>query len=123
MERPRIVLMALWAALMFTYLLGDVLRLYSGHVQPGELFGIQATQTHYLGIAVFMFVPVLMIILNAIVTGVGLRWINLIITALLFLINVIGVASYQGWYDTFLIICSLGINGLIFWQAYGWGGQ
>ncbi len=118
MERTKIILSGLWVALMFTYLLGDVLRVYSGDVKPGELFDQSASQLMYLGIAVFMFVPILMIILNLLLSGNLLRWLNLVVTLLLFLINVIGVPSYKSWYDAFLIILSLGINILIFWQAY-----
>ena len=78
MERTKIILSGLWVALMFTYLLGDVLRVYSGDVKPGELFGQSASQLMYLGIAVFMFVPILMIILNLLLSGNLLRWLNLI---------------------------------------------
>ncbi|MGI6174200.1 MAG: hypothetical protein ACOYI8_09940 [Christensenellales bacterium] len=117
MERTKIVLTGLWAALMFTYLLGDVLRVYSGDIQPGELFGKKGSQLMYLGIAAFMFIPILMIILNLLLRGNVLRRLNIIVTALLFLLNAIGVPSYKSWYDAFLIILSLGINVLIFWQA------
>lgn len=120
MERSRIILTGLWAALMFTYLLGDVLRVYSGDVVPGELFGQKASQLLYLGIAAFKFIPILMTILNLLFNGNTLRVLNLIVTLLLFLINLIGVPSYKSWYDVFLIILSLVINVLIFWQAYAW---
>lgn len=103
---------------MFTYLLGDILRLYSGDVLPGKLFGKKATQSMYLGIAAFMFIPILMIILNLLFGGDILRLINLIITTLLFLLNIVGVTSYKSWYNTLLIILSLIINIIIFWQAY-----
>ncbi|NLD87437.1 MAG: hypothetical protein GX633_04180 [Clostridiales bacterium] len=120
MEKTKIVLAGLWTALMFTYLLGDVLRVYSGDVKPGELFGQKASQLSYLGIAAFMFVPILMIILCLLLDGNALRWINLIVTVLLFLINIVGVPSYKSWYDAFLIIISLAVNALIFWQAFVW---
>lgn len=120
MERTKIILTGLWAALMFTYLLGDVLRVYSGDVKPGELFGQKAGQPLYLGIAVFMFIPILMIILNLLLSGNILRWLNMIVTLLLFIINLIGVPGYKSWYDVFLIILSLAINVLIFRQAYVW---
>lgn len=120
MERAKTILTGLWAALMFTYLLGDVLRVYSGDVKPGELFGQKASQPLYLGIAAFMFIPILMMILNLLLGGNILRWHNLIVTLLMFLINLVGLPSYQSWYDAFLIFLSLVINALIFWQAYVW---
>lgn len=118
MQKSQIVLTGLWAALMLTYLLGDVLRVYSGDVKPGEMFGKKASQLLYLGIAAFMFVPILMMVLNLLIFGVAMRWINMIVTVILFLLNVVGIPSYKSWYDIFLIILSLIINGLIFWQAY-----
>src|SRR5260370_20785064 len=39
MEDVKIVLSATWIALMLTYLLGDVLRIYAGDFKPGEIAG------------------------------------------------------------------------------------
>lgn len=44
MVDTRIILSGLWVALMLTYLLGDVLRIFSGDFQAGEISGMQATQ-------------------------------------------------------------------------------
>jgi len=44
MEGVRIQLSALWVALMLTYLLGDVLRIFSGDFKPGEIGGMQVSQ-------------------------------------------------------------------------------
>ena len=39
-----IVLSGIWVAVMLTYLLGDVLRMFSGDMEPGKLQGgVQAT--------------------------------------------------------------------------------
>jgi hypothetical protein len=40
--RVIIVLSGLWASLMLTYLLGDVLRLFAGDITPGEIEGVAA---------------------------------------------------------------------------------
>jgi len=37
----RIILLILWVALMLTYLLGDVLRIFSGDFKAGEIGGIR----------------------------------------------------------------------------------
>ena len=37
MEQVKIKLSALWVALMLTYLLGDVLRIFSGDFMAGEV--------------------------------------------------------------------------------------
>lgn len=64
MEEVQIKLSALWAALMLTYLLGDVLRIFSGDFKAGEIAGMKITQTMWLGIAVLMVIPIVMVILS-----------------------------------------------------------
>lgn len=39
MEEVRIKLSALWVSLMLTYFLGDVLRIFSGDFEGGEIAG------------------------------------------------------------------------------------
>lgn len=62
MQDVQMTLSALWIALMLTYLLGDVLRIYSGDYKAGELARIKATQEMWLGIAALMVVPILMVV-------------------------------------------------------------
>ena len=48
----KIRLSALWVAAMFSWVYGDLLRIYSGDLIPGELVGgIQLTQEMWLGSA------------------------------------------------------------------------
>ena len=64
MEDVQIKLSALWVALMLTYLLGDVLRIFAGDFKAGEIGGMQVSQKMYLGMAVFMVIPSLMVFLS-----------------------------------------------------------
>jgi hypothetical protein len=64
MEDVRIILSASWVALMLTYLLGDVLRIYSGDFKAGEIAGMKMTQNRWLGVAVIMVTPILMVFLS-----------------------------------------------------------
>ena len=64
MAEVRIILSGLWVALMLTYLLGDVLRLFAGDITPGEIDGQQATQAMWMGAAVIMLVPIAMVVLS-----------------------------------------------------------
>jgi hypothetical protein len=64
----------MWVALMLTYLLGDVLRIFSGDFVPGEIGGIKATPAIWLAAAVIMLVPVAMVVLSATLGGSPLRW-------------------------------------------------
>ena len=58
MVETRILLSALWIALMFVYLLGDVLRIFAGHFTPGEIDGQKVPQAGYFGMAIFMLIPI-----------------------------------------------------------------
>ena len=56
MEDVRIILSGLWVATMLVYLLGDVLRIFSGDIVAGEMQGMKVTQTMWLGIAALMVI-------------------------------------------------------------------
>jgi hypothetical protein len=79
MEVVQIKLSAFWAALMLTYLLGDVLRIFSGDFKAGEIGGMKITQTMWLGIAVLMVIPIVMVILSLTLNNPANRWANIIV--------------------------------------------
>jgi len=112
MEDVRIILSALWVALMLTYLLGDVLRIFAGDFTAGELMGKKATQGMWLGIAILMLLPIVMLLLSLTLTYPLVRWVNIIVAIFLFGFNLIGLPSYPGAYDKFLIIIGLVFNAL-----------
>jgi hypothetical protein len=116
----RVRLSALWVALMFTYLLGDELRLYSGDVTPGELGGLsqQMLPVAWLGIAVLMLIPIVMVVVSVTLTGRTLRWISVIAAVGLFAFNIIGLPTYAGLYDKFLIVVGLAFNAAT--ARYAW---
>ena len=47
MVDTRILLSGLWVALMLTYLLGDVLRIFAGHIEPGKMDGVEQADVSY----------------------------------------------------------------------------
>jgi hypothetical protein len=120
MEEMRIKLSALWVALMLTYLLGDVLRIFSGDFKPGELQGAQATQGMYLGMAALMLIPVVMVFLSLILPYKVDRWANIVVSIVFFLFNAVGLPTYPSAYDKFLIAVSLVFNVLTVWYAWRW---
>jgi hypothetical protein len=122
-EDVRIKLSALWVALMLTYLLGDVLRIFSGDFKPGEIEGMQATQALYLGLAILLVLPVVMVFLSLTLKYKANRWANIILAILLFVFNLIGLPTYPSAYDTFLIIVGLVFNALTVWYAWKWRTQ
>ena len=116
----RIVLAASWIALMFTYLLGDVLRIFSGDFKPGEIQGVQATQAMWMAAAVIMLIPIVMIFLNVTLDYPLIRWANIIAAIFLFGFNLLGLPTYPSAYDKFLIIVGLVFNALTVYYAWNW---
>ena len=120
MEDVRIILSASWIALMLTYLLGDVLRIYAGDFKPGKIAGRPATQNLLLGIALLMTVPIAMVFLSLTLSYPLNRWAN-IIAAIVFLgFNLIGLPTYSSAYDRFLMIVGVGFNVMTIWYAWQW---
>lgn len=118
-DRP-IFLSAIWIALMLTYLLGDVLRIYSGDAAPGKMGNVQFTQGMWLGISVLMLVPIVMLLLSLMLPQPVNRWVNIIAAGFLFLFNLVGLPTYPSAYDKFLIVVGLGFNALTVWYAWNW---
>ena len=126
MEVVRIKLSGLWTALMLTYLLGDVLRIFRGDFiagEMGEMGGMQISQGLYLGLAVIMVIPVVMVFLSLTLPYKANRWGNIILAIFFFGFNLVGLPTYPSVYDQFLIIVGLGINVLTVWYAWKWSAQ
>ena len=121
MVDTRIVLSGLWVALMLTYLLGDVLRIFAGDFEPGKLAGgFQPTQVMWLGIAVLLLIPIVMVVLTLTLKYPAIRWVSIVAAILLAVFNLIGLPGYPGAYDKFLIIVGLVFNVLTVWYAWKW---
>lgn len=120
MEDMKIKLAALWVVLMLTYLLGDVLRIFSGDFKAGEIGGKQVTQGMWLGIAVLMLIPIVMVFLSLVLSNPVNRWANIIAAIGFFIFNLVGLPTYPSAYDKFLIIVGLVFNALTVWHAWQW---
>ncbi len=114
----RIILSGWWVALMLIYFLGDVLRIVSGDV--ARMQNIQITQAMWLGIAVLMLIPILMVPLSLALPQPVNRWANIIVAAFFFLFNLVGLPTYPSAYDKFLLAVSMGLNGVTVWIAWQW---
>jgi hypothetical protein len=115
----RVILAGLWVAIMLTYLLGDVLRIMAGDAVPGEMAGKPASQAMWLGAALIMLVPIVMLVLSLTLPFPLIGWISLVVTAVVVVFNVVGL-PYPGMYDNVLILVSFVFNALIAWYAWGW---
>src|SRR6266516_3397839 len=120
MEDARIILSASWIAVMLIYLLGDVLRIYSGDFKPGEIAGRPVTRNLLLGIATLMAVPIVMVFLSLTLSYPLNRWVNIIAAVAFLGFNLIGLPTYASAYDRFLIIVGVGFNVLTIWYAWQW---
>ena len=116
----RIILSALWVALMLTYLLGDVLRIFSGDFVAGEIGGMPGNQLIWMAAALMMLIPIVMVVLSLTVKYPLIRWVTIIAALLLFVFNLIGLPTYPSLYDKFLIAVGLVFNVVTVWYAWKW---
>jgi hypothetical protein len=114
-----IILSAVWIALMLTYFLGDELRILSGDITAGKMGNVQF-KGMWLGIAVLMLIPILMVVLSLILPQPVNRWVNIIAGSFFFLFNLVGLPTYPSAYDKFLIFVGLVFNAVTVWYAWNW---
>jgi Family of unknown function (DUF6326) len=113
-------LAVLWVALMLTYLLGDVLRIFAGDFKPGEIGGVKAEPGMWLAAAALMLLPIAMVVVSVMFDGQVARWVHIVAAIGLLGFNLIGLPTYPGLYDRFLIGVGLVFNALTVWTAWGW---
>jgi len=92
-DKP-VFLSALWIAIMLTYFLGDELRIYRGDIAPGKMGNVQFTQGMWLGIAILMLVPIVMVLHSLMLPQPVNRWANIIVAVFFFVFNLIGLPTY-----------------------------
>jgi hypothetical protein len=74
----------------------------------------------WLGIAVLMVIPIIMVILSLILDHSVNRWVNILVAIFFFVFNLIGLPTYPSAYDRFLIVVGLVFNVLTVWFAWRW---
>ena len=115
----RIILSGLWIAVMLTFLLGDVLRIFAGDITPGEVAGKPVTQGRWLLIAAIMLTPIIMVVLSLVLPYPAIRWACIVVAVLWVIFNLVGL-PYPVAYDNFLIAVSIVFCALIVWYAWTW---
>lgn len=116
----RIILSATWVVVTLIYLYDDVLRIYHGGDMAKALAGMNLNQFVWLGIAVLMLTPILMVFLTLVLPQSVNRWANIIVAAFFFLFNLVGLPTYPPLFDKFLLAVSMGFNGVTIWYAWHW---
>lgn len=119
MESVRIILAGGWVAMMLTYLLGDVLRVFAGSFTPGEMAGSGASEWMWVAAAAVMAIPILMIVLSLVVPYPAIRWLSIVVAIFMVVFNLIGL-PYPTLVDNVLIVFSFVFNALIIWYAWTW---
>jgi hypothetical protein len=120
MPDTRIILSATWVVATLIYLYGDVLRIYHGGGMAKALAEMKLNQFVWLGIAVLMLTPILMVFLNLVLPQPVSRWANIIVAAFFFLFNLVGLPTYPPLFDKFLLAVSMGFNVVTIWYAWNW---
>ena len=116
----QIKLSSLWVVVMLIYLLGDVLRIFSGDFNTGQMGDMVVSQTMYLGMAILFMIPIVMVFFSLTLPHQVNRWANIIVAIIFFGINLVGLPTYPSAYDKFLNIIGLGFNVLTLWYAWKW---
>lgn len=119
MKETQLKLIFLWIATMLVFLLGDVLRIFSGDFTPGEIEGTPVPSEMYFFLAIIMVIPIIMVVLTVVLENLS-KWVHVIVAVGFLLFNIAGIAGYQA-YDIFLLIISFGFNVLVVW--YAWRGD
>ncbi len=114
-----VILSATWAVVMLIYLLGDVLRIYSGDMAKA-MAGMNFNQFIWLGIAILVLIPILMVFLTLVLPQGVSRWANIIVAGFFILFNLVGLPTYPSLYDKFLLVVSMVFNGVTIWYAWHW---
>ena len=125
LEDVQIKLSALWVAAMFSWVYGDLLRLYSGDFKPGDdMWGnVISQEMLWLVSAIIMIVPGAMVFLSLTLKYKANRWANIIIGIFYTGFNLIGLPTYSSAYDKFLIFVGIVFTALIVWYAWKWPKQ
>jgi hypothetical protein len=120
MEEVQIKLSAIWVALVLTYFLGDILRIFSGDFEAAMAGGMEMDKRFILGMAALFAIPIAMVVLSLTLERPVNRWANIIVAVVFFLINAVGLPTYPSAYDKFLIVVGLMFNVLTVWYAWKW---
>ncbi len=119
MSNTQIILAGTWVVVTLIYLYGDVLRISSGDVAKA-VPQMNFNQFIWLGIAVLMLTPILMVFLTLVLPRPAVRWANIIVAGFFLLFNLVGLPTYPSLYDKFLLAVSIVFNGVTIGYAWNW---
>ena len=124
----KIKLSALWAAVMFCYIYGDIFRLFQhGELQAmldGKMWGLPVTQGLLVGTSAFIAIPSIMVFLSLVLRPGLNRWAN-ILFGVIYTGTMLYTMMYSGaWaFYIFLGFIEITLTVLIVWYAWTWPRQ
>ncbi len=124
----KIKLSALWAAVMFCYIYGDIFRLFQhGELQAmldGKMWGLPVTQGLLLGTSAFIAIPSIMVFLSLALRP-GLNRLANILFGVIYTGTMLYTMMYSGpWaFYIFLGFIEVALTVLIVWYAWSWPKQ
>ena len=113
----QVIYSVLWIALMLIYLLGDVVRIFAGDFEAGEMEGSKVSSKMYLLAAGMMVIPIIMVVLNIFFISGVMKWTNIVVSGFFLLFNIAGLKGYK-IYDQFLLVISFVVNIIIIYIAF-----
>jgi hypothetical protein len=122
----KIILAALWIAVMFIYVYADIKTLFQPEIPEqiisGIIGGMTINQSFLFAAAVLMSVPPIMIILSLILKPSINRWINIIVSFLHILLIILTrfVPAKIWYYYIYYQSIEAIIHSLIIWYAWKW---
>jgi hypothetical protein len=122
----KIILSALWVAVMFIYVYADIKTLFQPEIPEqiisGIVGGMTINQTFLFAAALLMSIPPIMILLSLILKPSINRWVNIIVSFLHILLIIITrfvpgkIWYYYIYYQSIEAI----FHSLIIWYAWRW---
>jgi hypothetical protein len=122
----RIILAALWTAVMFIYVYADIKTLFQPEIPEqiisGVIAGMTINQAFLFSAAILMSIPPIMILLSLTLKPNTNRWLNIIISALhIILIFITRLVPGKIWYYyLYYQAIEAVFHALIIWYAWKW---
>jgi hypothetical protein len=119
MQDVQIQLAALWIGVELLYLYGDMLRIFS-YDWPDVADTRHIGKRMWLGAAILMSVPIIMIPVALMMPYEINRWLNIVVAGFFFLFILGDMRSYPSAYDRYLFVVSMVFNVITIVLAWNW---
>jgi hypothetical protein len=125
----KIILSALWIAVMFIYVYADIKTLFQPEIPQqiisGIVGGMTINQSFLFAAAILMSIPPIMIILSLVLKPGINRWVNIIVSFLHIVLIIITrfVPAKVWYYYIYYQSIEAIIHFLIIWYAWKWPTQ